>query len=150
VECPSCKAPAGAGAKFCAECGSAMPRRCQACGAVSPSNAKFCADCGASLATKITTTSKPEPLARVRAHATSAERRQLTVMFCDMVGSSALSTRLDPEEQREIGALREVQAQGRHAANAGLGRYSGASSLTQLTLSALRRERSLRVAAASA
>src|SRR5262249_37933230 len=30
------------------------------------------------------------------------ERRQLTVMFCDMVGSSALSTRLDPEEQREV------------------------------------------------
>lgn len=32
----------------------------------------------------------------------AAERRQLTIMFCDMVGSSALSTRLDPEEQREV------------------------------------------------
>jgi class 3 adenylate cyclase/tetratricopeptide (TPR) repeat protein len=31
-----------------------------------------------------------------------AERRQITVMFCDMVGSSALSTQLDPEEQREV------------------------------------------------
>jgi class 3 adenylate cyclase/predicted ATPase len=31
-----------------------------------------------------------------------AERRQLTIMFCDMVGSSSLSTRLDPEEQREV------------------------------------------------
>jgi hypothetical protein len=31
-----------------------------------------------------------------------AERRQLTIMFCDMVGSSALSTRLDPEEQRDV------------------------------------------------
>jgi class 3 adenylate cyclase/tetratricopeptide (TPR) repeat protein len=31
-----------------------------------------------------------------------AERRQITIMFCDMVGSSALSTRLDPEEQREV------------------------------------------------
>jgi class 3 adenylate cyclase len=27
-----------------------------------------------------------------------AERRQLTVMFCDLVGSTALSTRLDPED----------------------------------------------------
>src|SRR5215467_6980076 len=27
-----------------------------------------------------------------------AERRQLTVMFCDLVGSTALSARLDPEE----------------------------------------------------
>src|ERR1700757_5265439 len=29
-----------------------------------------------------------------------AERRQLTVMFCDLVGSTALSTRLDPEDLR--------------------------------------------------
>jgi predicted ATPase/class 3 adenylate cyclase len=32
----------------------------------------------------------------------SAERRQLTVMFCDLVGSTALSERLDPEEWREV------------------------------------------------
>ena len=31
-----------------------------------------------------------------------AERRQLTVMFCDLVGSTALSTRLDPEDMREL------------------------------------------------
>jgi predicted ATPase/class 3 adenylate cyclase len=32
----------------------------------------------------------------------NAERRQLTIMFCDLVGSTALSTRLDPEDMREI------------------------------------------------
>jgi class 3 adenylate cyclase/predicted ATPase len=32
----------------------------------------------------------------------AAARRQLTVMFCDLVGSTALSTRLDPEDLREI------------------------------------------------
>ena len=32
----------------------------------------------------------------------SAERRQLTVMFCDLVGSTALATRLDPEDLREV------------------------------------------------
>ena len=32
----------------------------------------------------------------------TAERRQLTVMFCDLVGSTALSTQLDPEELREV------------------------------------------------
>src|SRR3712207_8190115 len=32
----------------------------------------------------------------------SVERRQLTVMFCDLVGSTALSVRLDPEDLREI------------------------------------------------
>src|SRR5262245_40669783 len=42
-----------------------------------------------------------------------AERRQLTVLFCDLVGSTALSTQLDPEELREVvqayqGACTEV------------------------------------------
>src|ERR1700746_2106011 len=42
----------------------------------------------------------------------SAERRQLTVMFCDLVGSTALSTRLDPEDLREvIGAYHRAVAE---------------------------------------
>jgi class 3 adenylate cyclase/tetratricopeptide (TPR) repeat protein len=40
-------------------------------------------------------TAAPRPL-------DTAERRQLTIMFCDLVGSTALSTRLDPEDMREI------------------------------------------------
>ena len=32
----------------------------------------------------------------------AAERRQLTVLFCDLVGSTAMSARLDPEDMREI------------------------------------------------
>ena len=40
--------------------------------------------------------------ARSRQEALTAERRQLTVMFIDLVGSTALSTRLDPEEMREV------------------------------------------------
>ena len=39
---------------------------------------------------------------RSGAKATGAERRQLTVMFADLVGSTALSARLDPEELRDI------------------------------------------------
>ena len=31
-----------------------------------------------------------------------AERRQLTVMFCDLVDSTALASRLDPEDLREV------------------------------------------------
>ncbi len=34
--------------------------------------------------------------------ADSAERRQLTVMFCDLIGSTALSARLDPEDMRQV------------------------------------------------
>ena len=42
---------------------------------------------------------KPLPTAAVSGE---AERRQLTVMFCDLVGSTPLSTRFDPEDLREI------------------------------------------------
>jgi class 3 adenylate cyclase len=36
------------------------------------------------------------------ATAPEAERRQLTVMFCDLVGSTALSTGMDPEDLRDV------------------------------------------------
>jgi class 3 adenylate cyclase/predicted ATPase len=56
---------------------------------------------------KLAPTSTAEPnaasaAAAAEVPATSAERRQLTVMFCDLIGSTALSTRLDPEDLREI------------------------------------------------
>ncbi|HEV2100486.1 MAG TPA: AAA family ATPase [Stellaceae bacterium] len=45
----------------------------------------------------------PSPAGEGRVVAeTEAERRQLTVMFCDLVGSTPLSTRFDPEDLREI------------------------------------------------
>jgi class 3 adenylate cyclase len=49
-----------------------------------------------------------------------AERRQLTVMFCDLVGSTALSARLDPEDLQEI--LRAYQSQVKHVVR-GYGGY---------------------------
>jgi class 3 adenylate cyclase/predicted ATPase len=47
---------------------------------------------------------RPEPAAERReaTDTATAERRQLTVMFCDLVGSTALSSRFDPEDLREI------------------------------------------------
>ncbi len=48
-----------------------------------------------------------------------AERRQITVMFCDMVGSTALSEKLDPED------LREVMQAYQKAAGAVIERYEG-------------------------
>ena len=55
----------------------------------------------------------PEPRGGPRevTDTSTAERRQLTVMFCDLVGSTALSARLDPEDLREvIGAYQRVVA----------------------------------------
>lgn len=51
----------------------------------------------------------PSPAPASARPSTDAERRQLTVMFCDLVGSTALSAELDPEELRNvIGAFREA------------------------------------------
>jgi class 3 adenylate cyclase/predicted ATPase len=47
----------------------------------------------------VPTAAEREPRDRVYR---AAERRQLTVMFCDLVGSTALSSRLDPEDLREV------------------------------------------------
>src|SRR5215472_3366416 len=44
----------------------------------------------------------PEVPGPAAAPSSEAERRQLTVMFCDLVGSTALSSRLDPEDLREV------------------------------------------------
>ena len=44
----------------------------------------------------------PEALEKPVILPAEAERRQLTVLFCDMVGSTALSSRLDPEDLREV------------------------------------------------
>jgi len=54
-------------------------------------------------------TAPPSPAAAVHA---GAERRQLTVMFCDLAGSTALSSRLDPEDLRELlGAYHKMVAE---------------------------------------
>src|SRR5271163_70705 len=42
------------------------------------------------------------PVHETAVAAPAAERRQLTVMFCDLVGSTALATRLDPEDLSEV------------------------------------------------
>jgi class 3 adenylate cyclase/predicted ATPase len=45
---------------------------------------------------------KPENPVPLQTFPDVAERRQLTVMFCDLVGSTAMSARLDPEDMREV------------------------------------------------
>jgi class 3 adenylate cyclase/predicted ATPase len=56
----------------------------------------------------------------------AAERRQLTVMFCDLVGSTALSARLDPEDMREIiGAYHRCCAQQITKAGGFVAKYMG-------------------------
>ena len=49
-----------------------------------------------------------DPNEQVDTSETTAERRPLSVMFCDLIGSTALSARLDPEDLREV--IRTYQA----------------------------------------
>ena len=67
----------------------------------------------------------PSP-APVSATAQEAERRQLTVMFCDLVGSTALAARLDPEELREvIGAYHRCVAEAVRRFDGFVAKYMG-------------------------
>src|SRR5215204_5417000 len=106
MECPSCRAEVPQGKRFCIECGAPMPLPCPSCGSRNLASAKFCGDCGSNLsgtarAAALPTTSHSAQTRRV-ASRPSAERRQLTMMFCDLVGSTAMASHLDPEEMREV------------------------------------------------
>jgi class 3 adenylate cyclase len=146
MRCPSCGFTNPGGTKFCEECGAKLGRVCPTCGHEVRPTAKFCGGCGLPLAAPLPVdpqaTVTPQPVKRpaqpAQRHRTKpqdpkgqrrprktgrdapeAERRQLTVMFCDLVDSTALSTRLDPEEWREV--VRAYQ----DACAAVIGRYEG-------------------------
>jgi class 3 adenylate cyclase len=106
MECPSCHSEMPDDSRFCDVCGAALPIRCPACGATNRAGARYCSKCGKTLTAassdafaKSSTAASISPTDQPGA---SAERRQLTVMFADLVGSTALSARLDPEDMREI------------------------------------------------
>jgi membrane protease subunit (stomatin/prohibitin family) len=50
AQCPHCQSPVVPGAKFCAECGTALARHCTNCNASLSPGAKFCAECGTATA----------------------------------------------------------------------------------------------------
>ena len=66
-------------------------RICLQCNQKNPDQAKFCSHCGSNL-TRIKTSDQTD----------SAERRQLTILFCDLVDSTPLSERMDPEDYRQM------------------------------------------------
>src|SRR5262249_25008074 len=108
MHCPGCGAIAPHGKRFCGHCGAALPVLCPACGSENPAKTRFCGDCVASLAAKGgSEISVVRPLEPPRATETDAERRHLTVVFCDLVGSTALAGELDPEDL--AGVIRRFQ-----------------------------------------
>src|SRR2546426_6799740 len=102
LKCPRCQVENREGRRFCSECGGPLPLACVSCGFVNESIEKFCGGCGKPLpqpALAESVTPRSDSAGRLTAE---AERRQLTVMFCDLVGSTALSERLDPEDLRDV------------------------------------------------
>ncbi|MBI3031118.1 MAG: AAA family ATPase [Candidatus Rokubacteria bacterium] len=111
--CPRCRHENAAAARFCVECGQKLAPGCPQCGAEVPAAARFCAQCGAPLAPA----APPEknfasPSAYTPAHlaekilkargALQGERKQVTVLFADVSGFTAISEKLDPEEVHRL------------------------------------------------
>ncbi len=97
--CARCRHDNPAGQKFCGECGAPLAAQCAACGASSAPGQKFCGECGAPLGAAAPYTPRHLAdgiLASRSAH--EGERKQVTVLFADCAGFTALASRLDPEE----------------------------------------------------
>jgi class 3 adenylate cyclase/tetratricopeptide (TPR) repeat protein/ribosomal protein L40E len=114
MRCISCNSETPSGRKFCLRCGARLDGRCLRCGAENPPDAIFCGDCGAPLnAADLAAITEYQPglgelaegtsraTAGTQAQSNEGERRRLSVLFCDLVGSTAIAAALDPEEWLE-------------------------------------------------
>src|SRR5258707_12662432 len=102
MRCSKCGADNAAGSRFCNQCATSLHKLCPKCASDNAPEAKFCAQCAAPL----------EGAAPIRVEAKTldvpqGERRHLTVLFCDLVGSTEIAVQLDPEEwqQTTVGGL---------------------------------------------
>jgi class 3 adenylate cyclase/tetratricopeptide (TPR) repeat protein len=120
MQCPKCQFENPEGIKFCGECGAKLERLCPSCNSSSPPSFKFCGECGhkldvpaeksvkdLSFAEKLTKIQKylPKGLTEKilsQRDRIEGERKQATVMFCDMAGFTSLSEKLGPEEAYSI------------------------------------------------
>jgi hypothetical protein len=88
MTCAHCGRTAGAGARFCGGCGTPLASRCPHCGTESPPDARFCEACGASLVGRPATD--------------AVARKVVTIVFADLIDSTALHERLDPESVSRV------------------------------------------------
>jgi class 3 adenylate cyclase/tetratricopeptide (TPR) repeat protein len=105
--CPRCRQESPPGARFCVGCGSRLGASCAACGADLPDGARFCPACGQAVEVAAAAEARPAPEAYTPRHlaekiltsrsAMQGERKPVTVLFCDLVNSTALAERIGPE-----------------------------------------------------
>lgn len=99
--CPNCQSDNPVTSKYCSNCGTSLKGICPECWKQNKPDDKFCVECGASLVI-IGEKEKLEDSDHRKPRRREAERRQLTILFCDLVGSTPLSEKLDPEEYRQV------------------------------------------------
>ena len=96
MNCPRCQTRVASGQKFCGDCGEPLPWSCAACGASNGPRNRFCVECGTQNGTS---TRRDQPTAsEAVAQSQEPERRQLTIMFVDLIGSTSLGARLEYED----------------------------------------------------
>jgi class 3 adenylate cyclase len=93
MRCTKCDLGNRAGRKFCSSCGTVLPVPCDDCGFAKEVDEKYCGGCGRALVSDETTTPDPRRKADFE-----GDRRPVTVLFCDLVGYTKLSSVLDPED----------------------------------------------------
>ncbi|HJQ83831.1 MAG TPA: AAA family ATPase, partial [Candidatus Binatia bacterium] len=91
MTCAACRHDNPPGSAFCEECGAPFERRCPSCGSACAPTAKFCRSCGASL---VATAAEPAAGAVIR--------KVVTIVFADLIGSTSLHERLDPESVTRV------------------------------------------------
>ena len=99
--CHACNTDNRPERKFCAKCGQSLLSPCSECGFKNQPDESFCGGCGKDLGEKNESTSPPRDSA-LESGSGSAERRQLTVLFCDLADSTRMSVRMDPEDLNRL------------------------------------------------
>jgi class 3 adenylate cyclase/tetratricopeptide (TPR) repeat protein len=84
-----------AAARHCSSCGQSAPLVCRQCGQACAPQARFCGFCGAAVDGPPGESAAPSPLR-------PSERKLLTIMFVDMIGSLAAIRDSDPEEAHDL------------------------------------------------
>jgi class 3 adenylate cyclase len=112
--CPACRHDNRFDAKFCEQCGSALPRRCASCGVLLPPSASICDACARPSEPRIRSDAGPvgPPASYTPRHlatriltsrsALEGERKQVAVLFCDLVDSTALAERLGSDAMHRL------------------------------------------------
>ena len=116
MECRGCGQQNRADSRFCEACGAALAVRCGACDRELNPTARFCDGCGTAVGSPV---DQPTPVAAAP-HDTEAVRKTVTVLFCDLVGSTAFAERVDAESAREAMSRYHSMAKSAIEANGGI------------------------------